>query len=271
MFLMSIDNNISVPICNVNKFSDEELHNNSDMSIGERVREARKEAGLTQKQLADKVGVSQPALSELENGDSYGTTKLAAMASALNVSALWLETGRGPRRQVGIVSSHQHGEQYADEGRVVVRLRTSSPEPEGIEIPQYNGVGGSMGNGLILRDQPGEIYGWRVDADWITKNVKSHTGAGNLRIVTGFGDSMRPLFNPGDPLLVDAGVKAVEFDSIYFFRIGDEGFIKRLQRVPGQGLVAISENKSYRDWVITADMDFEVFARVIKVWCGSDF
>jgi hypothetical protein len=145
------------------------------------------------------------------------------------------------------------------------------PRDDEIDIPQYDGIGGSMGMGVLLRDQPGEIHGWRVTLEWVNKNVKNHSGTANLRIVTGFGDSMRPLFNPGDPLLVDAGVRSVDFDSIYFFRIGDEGFIKRLQRVPGQGLLAISENKSYRDWVITPDMDFEVFARVIKVWCGSDF
>lgn len=81
------------------------------MSIGERVREARKEAGITQQQLADKVGVSQPALSELENGDSYGTTRLAAIASVLGVSALWLETGRGQKRQDGMGLSQQPSEQ----------------------------------------------------------------------------------------------------------------------------------------------------------------
>lgn len=153
-------------------------------------------------------------------------------------------------------------------GRRAADLTISKGE---IEIPQYSDLGGSMGAGLLLRDQPGEIHGWRVTSEWINKNVKNYTAAQNLRIVTGFGDSMRPLYNPGDPLLVDAGVKTVDFDSIYFFRIGDEGFIKRLQRVPGQGLLAISENKSYRDWVIKPEMDFEVFARVIKVWCGSDF
>lgn len=141
----------------------------------------------------------------------------------------------------------------------------------GIVILELKATGGSMGTGLLLRDQPGEIQHWNVTPEWITKNVKNHTGTQNLRIVTGFGDSMRPLYNPGDPLLVDSGVRSVDFDSIYFFRIGDEGFIKRLQRVPGQGLLAISENKSYRDWVITPDMDFQVFARVIKVWCGSEF
>jgi len=128
-----------------------------------------------------------------------------------------------------------------------------------------------MGHGVILRDQPGVIQSWHVSPEWIQKNVKHHTGIDNLAIVTGFGDSMRGMFNPGDPLLVDRGVKSVEFDSVYFFRVGDEGFIKRLQRIPGEGIVAISENKAYKEWTIKPDMDFEVFARILKVWCSTDF
>lgn len=157
----------------------------------------------------------------------------------------------------------------SEERRVENGDRRSHDENE-IEIPQYKGIGGSMGSGLILKDQPGEIQGWRVTPEWIQKNVPAHTGIQNLCIVTGFGPSMRPLFNPGDPLLVDRGVTKADEDAVYFFRVGDEGFIKHLQRVPGVGLVAISENKIYRDWTITGDMDFEVFAKVIKVWHGTE-
>ena len=143
-------------------------------------------------------------------------------------------------------------------------------ESEDVEIKQFHEVGGAMGPGVILRDQPGEIHSWHDSPDWIAKNVRSHTGAANLCIVTGFGDSMQPLYNPGDPLLVDIGVKSAEHDGIYFFRIGNEGFIKRLQRIPGIGLMAISDNKLYEKWTITPEMDFEVFAKIVKVWCGSD-
>lgn len=52
--------------------------------------------------------------------------------------------------------------------------------------------------------------------------------------------------------------------------MGDEGFIKRLQRIPGNGLLAISENRSYRDWTVPVE-NFEVFARVVKVWRGEEF
>jgi transcriptional regulator with XRE-family HTH domain len=143
-------------------------------------------------------------------------------------------------------------------------------EADDLLIPQFE-TGGAMGDGLLLRDQPGIIRGWSVNREWISKNLKNHTGAGNLCIVTGFGDSMKGMYNSGDPLVVDTGVKKVEYDAVYFFRVGDEGFIKRLQRIPGEGLVAISENKAYRDWTIKPDMDFEVFGRVLKAWKGEDF
>jgi phage repressor protein C with HTH and peptisase S24 domain len=154
-------------------------------------------------------------------------------------------------------------------------MNTLAAEPRAayktdVTIPQY-ATGGAMGGGLVLRDQPGLIHSWRVTPEWIQKNVHSITSPSNLAIVTGFGDSMRPLYNPGDPLLVDRGVKQVDFDGIYFFRIGNEGFIKRLQRIPGVGLRAISENKAYEAWDIREGMDFEVFARVVKVWRGEDF
>jgi len=141
---------------------------------------------------------------------------------------------------------------------------------EDLVIREY-ATGGSMGRGALLRDQPGMIHSWHVTPEWIQKNIPNCTNIHNLAIVTGFGDSMRGLYNPGDPLIVDTGVNAVEFDAIYFFRVGEEGFIKRLQRVPGEGLIAISENKAYRDWVIKDGMDFEVFARVIKVWRSESF
>ena len=68
------------------------------MSIGERVREARREAGITQKELAVKAGMKQPSISELENGESAGTANIATIAAALGVLPLWLQTGKGPKK-----------------------------------------------------------------------------------------------------------------------------------------------------------------------------
>ena len=138
-----------------------------------------------------------------------------------------------------------------------------------IVLSQFD-TGGSMGRGLILRDQPGVIQSWHVSPEWVSKNIKSHTGVDNLCIVTGFGDSMRGMFNSGDPLVVDTGITACDIDAVFFFRVDNEGFIKRLQRIPGEGIRVISANKEYESWTIRQGMDFEVFGRVLKVWKSDD-
>lgn len=131
-----------------------------------------------------------------------------------------------------------------------------------------------MGRGLVLQDQPGVIRSWTVSHDWIQKNVHRITSPHNLSIVTGFGDSMKGVFNPGDPLLVDTGVTRADIDGIYFFRVGEEGFVKRLQRIPtldGVILRAKSANKDYDPFDIVKGMDFEIFGRVVKAWESEDF
>lgn len=131
-----------------------------------------------------------------------------------------------------------------------------------------------MGHGIELHEQPGVIKQWRVTEEWLQRNVHRYTSKNNLAIVTGFGPSMQPLFNPGDPLLVDKGVTSPDVDGIYFFRVGDQGFVKQLQRIPSaDGLIlrAKSYNEMYDPFDITDGMDFQVFARVVKVWRGEEF
>ncbi|WYX62119.1 S24 family peptidase [Achromobacter xylosoxidans] len=141
-----------------------------------------------------------------------------------------------------------------------------------LRIPRFD-TGGAMGAGVELRDQPGVIQSLRVSQEWLHKNLRHYTAAANLCVVTGFGDSMRPMYNPGDPLLVDLGVVKADVDGVFFFRVGNEGFIKRLQRIPSaRGLLirAKSENTKYDAWDITEDMDLQIFGRVLKVWRSED-
>lgn len=149
-------------------------------------------------------------------------------------------------------------------------------EPD-LVIKQYDVYGG-MGRGrVLLSEQPGIIKSWQVSHEWLHKNIPSYTNVKNLAIVTGFGPSMIGMFNPGDPLLVDMGVKTITHDAPYFFRIGEEGYIKILQRVPefdGPGYVirAISKNPDYPPFDISPkNPHFEVLGKVLTAWKSEHF
>lgn len=65
------------------------------MELKDRIKAARKHAKLTQTQLADRVGVAQASISELERGLSRSSAYLVQIADVCRVNATWLATGAG--------------------------------------------------------------------------------------------------------------------------------------------------------------------------------
>ncbi|MBF0380849.1 MAG: helix-turn-helix domain-containing protein [Magnetococcales bacterium] len=65
------------------------------MTLSDRIQLARKNAGLTQKGLADKVGISQTAVHKLECGRSRSSRRTVSIALTCGVDPIWLDTGRG--------------------------------------------------------------------------------------------------------------------------------------------------------------------------------
>jgi transcriptional regulator with XRE-family HTH domain len=98
MFISPI---IGISIIGVNRYFDLNVTDNIGMSIGTRIKQARKQAKLTQAALAARVGLAQGTIADLEGGKSKGTTLIASFAKELGVSALWLETGKGLPDVVG--------------------------------------------------------------------------------------------------------------------------------------------------------------------------
>lgn len=64
-------------------------------SIGERIKQRRKELKWGQADLARKIGMSQSTLSKLEANPTTRTREVAKIAALLGVSALWLAEGTG--------------------------------------------------------------------------------------------------------------------------------------------------------------------------------
>jgi|GEM_PF-593293 len=61
--------------------------------LGKRLRHRRKELGLTQTELANRVGTSQAVVQKIENGKSLRPRILSDLATALEVKPAWLMYG----------------------------------------------------------------------------------------------------------------------------------------------------------------------------------
>ena len=66
------------------------------MSTGSRIKQRRNLQKMTVRRLADAVGMSPGALSDLENDRHGGTQRLWKLADVLGVRVEWLQTGDGP-------------------------------------------------------------------------------------------------------------------------------------------------------------------------------
>lgn len=79
------------------------------MKIGNRIRESREQKTLSQSELARRLGVSQPTVSDWENGKTEPSVdNLRTLAVELDVWFEWIVTGRGPRNFTPEVREAQH-------------------------------------------------------------------------------------------------------------------------------------------------------------------
>jgi transcriptional regulator with XRE-family HTH domain len=73
------------------------MDDGSSATLGQRVRWARERRGLSQHELAERIGVRQSTIGNIESGTRRRPREQRKLADALGVNELWLETGRGQR------------------------------------------------------------------------------------------------------------------------------------------------------------------------------
>lgn len=149
------------------------------MSIGSRVKKARRDAKLTKAGLAEAVGIKQSTISELERGLSRSTTFLALIAKACNVSTEWLEG----------ISDNPHPKSAGTSGMERVDITRYVPEIDMVQAGEWTEVG--------LQQNLEDAIHWPCP-------VKCGPDTFALRVK---GPSMLPDFPPGSIIFVDPGVR----------------------------------------------------------------
>lgn len=110
------------------------------MKIGDRLRQARTLKGWSQQELADRSGVKQGAISKIERGDQDTTAFVVKLASALQVSPEWLESGAP--------------------GRGLVEPNTSSGPAVHRDVPVISWVQAGAWAEIIDNFAPGDAEEW---------------------------------------------------------------------------------------------------------------
>lgn len=79
------------------------------MEFKERLKAARQHAELNQTELAERAGLTQASISDLERGKSKATVFAVQLAAACNVSARWLAEGAGEMLDFSLAQDRSSG------------------------------------------------------------------------------------------------------------------------------------------------------------------
>lgn len=275
-------------------------------TLKDRIKQARAFGGLTQKDLAKLVGVSQPVISQLERGDNLQSVHLLKIAEVCGVDPIWLSSGHGVapyvgeaddepkenvRQKVGASAADlvqtmlatKAGKALSKEARERLMLAAEEAQPAtnvitgdfnragrlasgDILIPQYD-VRASMGHGQVPAEYVEFMRNVVVSGVQLEKLGLEYTSPANLSIITGWGQSMEGTINDRDPLIVDRGVTEFTGDGIYLLTWDGMLYIKRLQKANAEHFDMISDNPKHKDRVVPVEA-VTIHARVLYIWRG---
>ncbi|MGG6341528.1 LexA family transcriptional regulator [Stenotrophomonas geniculata] len=167
----------------------------------------------------------------LKNWESRPTGVSAAGANkaqqALGISSTWILEAQPPML-IGSAPPVSASATSADYVRV-----------------QHLDAEAGMGEAIENLDNPEVIRAIDFEPGYIRGIIGFVPAPGRLRLITGNGDSMQPVIQPGDAVVVDTGITSFDGDGIYLINMGNGHQIKRLI---DRGVIHVaSENKSYGD------------------------
>ena len=175
------------------------------MTIGERIKEARLAAGMSQEKLGEIIGWRQSRVGNYERGiREPRVDDLEKIARALNVSVLWLATGEGPM--------------VADLPPHLTRVPVISYVQAGSWTEAVDSF--PTGNGL----------------ETVTTDLDLGDYAFALRIK---GDSMEPEFHEGDIIIIDPSVEPRPGDYVVAKRDKDNEATFKKYRRPAEDVIEL--------------------------------
>lgn len=214
------------------------------MFNADRFRKLLVDKGLSQSELARRVGVSQSAIHKLASGGAYGSAHLHKIARELGTSPAYLS-----------------GEtDDATEG--AVPLPSAEALAEQLDLVPLEEVDLDYGLGAAYGDTPVSIVVHKMPR--LLMEAMSESPSTSLFVTRGVGDSMQPVINHGDLVIIDRSQRIIgRDDGIWALSISGMHTIKRV-RIRGDQVRLLSPNPDVSDDVATTD-EVHVIGKVVFV------
>lgn len=216
------------------------------MDFKDRLKTARRHAGLNQTELAKRCGMTQTSISDLERGKSASTSFVASIAHACGVDPLWLANGTGQMLPIPSPKSPD-----ASLFGSIAPWDSDTPlENDEVTLPLFKEVELSAGSGST---QVLEVPGRKIR---LARSTLREAGVEpeNAVIAIVNGNSMERLILDGAGIGIDRGTTHITDGEIYAFDHDGMLRVKYLYRLPGGGLRLRSENsEEHPDEIYTAE------------------
>lgn len=221
------------------------------MELKDRLKKARKQAGLTQAELAERAGIKQASISEIERGLTKSSVHLLKLAQICDVDPFWLAEG-----YEGVYKKLQDGFRAfptanADLPSFLAVWDDGDPlAHDDYEVPYYAEVEFAGGNGMT---EVMEIADRRLRFSLATLRSAgvSPESAACARIR---GKSMERLILDGATIGFDLTDTSIIDGEIYAFNHEGMLRVKYLQRMPGGGIKIRSEDSAdFPDELMSAE------------------
>lgn len=210
-------------------------------TLGERLKLARINKNLSQQEVADRAGISQPTYYKIESGKTKRTTYLHELAQVLGVSSRWLATGNGEmlsaQAQVdALIASMPNG------------ITHDQVEPWRKQIfSEVYDVRFCCGDGAGYAEFEPLKKTLPFDESFFTRRGLKPE---NFKIIYAKGDSMAHYIQEGDAVGLDISDKNIKDGEVYALFLDGDTMIKRIFREAGGRLTLSSDNKNYRDKIV---------------------
>lgn len=193
-------------------------------TFAERLNAAMNMASLSQAQLAERVGISQPAVQKMASGKTTGSRKMVEIARALNVRPEWLSAG------IGAMKVSDDALPPESEWGTVDAWDKNTPLPaDEVEVPFLKDIEFACGNGRI---QDEDHNGFKLRFSKATlRRVGANTDGTGVLCFPAVGNSMEPLIPDGATVAINCNDKRIVDGKVY--AVNQDGWkrLKMLYRV----------------------------------------